>query len=118
MNRASPKTEASARKTVWFVTRHSGAIEWAKTAGIAWDRLVGHLDPKDVRPGDIVLGTLPMHEAALICSKGAQFWALTLCSGLQDRGRELLPGELAQRGVTLRRFTVIENSADTLPQSV
>ena len=117
MNSAKTK-DAAASRTVWFVTRHSGAIEWAKNAGIAWDRLVGHLDPREVAAGDIVLGTLPMHEAASICQKGAQFWALTLCSGIQDRGREMAPDDFARRGASLRKFTVIEEPGETFPLSV
>lgn len=31
--------------TTFFVSRHSGAVEWAARQGIRVDKLVAHLDP-------------------------------------------------------------------------
>ena len=110
-------TERTTPPTVWFVTRHPGARIWAGEQGIRYDRLVDHLDPQDVQPGDIVLGTLPMREAALICSRGAKFWAFTVPMRVEDKGRELHPKELKERGACLKRFVVAE-TAEALPACV
>ena len=107
-------TEHKTPSTVWFVTRHPGARMWAEEQGIRYDRLVEHLNPLDVQPGDIVLGTLPMREAAMICARGAKFWAFTVPMHVADKGRELLPEELKERGACLKRFVVTETE-ETLP---
>ena len=107
-------TELKTPPTVWFVTRHPGARIWAGEQGIRYDRLVEHLDPQDVQPGDIVRGTLPMREAALICSRGTKFSAFTVPMYVADKGRELPPEELRERGACLKRFVVSETE-EALP---
>ena len=42
--------------TTWFISRHTGAIEWAKRKKLVVDRFVPHLDPAQVQPGDTVIG--------------------------------------------------------------
>ena len=64
--------------TVWFVSRHPGALEWMQRHGPAFDRHVEHLAPDDVQPGDRVVGTLPMQLAAQVCARGAEYWHLVL----------------------------------------
>ena len=46
--------------TVYFITLHPGAIVWARRKGLKIARLVNHLDPSEIRPGDTVIGTLPL----------------------------------------------------------
>ena len=60
--------------TIWFVSRHAGAIAWAKGQNLPVDRWVSHLDARQVTAGDTVIGTLPVHIAADICSRGARFF--------------------------------------------
>ena len=42
---------------VFFVSRHPGAVEWAKNNIEKIDVLSDHLDPKEVNEGDTVIGT-------------------------------------------------------------
>ncbi|PJC04222.1 MAG: CRISPR-associated protein Csx16, partial [Gallionellales bacterium CG_4_9_14_0_8_um_filter_55_61] len=58
--------------TVWFVSRHPGAVDWAKTQGIAVDRWVAHLVLSEIEACDTVIGTLPVQLAAQVCAKGAR----------------------------------------------
>lgn len=60
---------------IYFVSRHPGAIAWIKKQ-VEWkvDAFVTHLDIDMIKAGDIVLGTLPIHLAALVCQKGAEFY--------------------------------------------
>ena len=44
--------------TIWFVSRHPGALDWAARHGIGYERHVAHLDPEEVSPGDTVIGSL------------------------------------------------------------
>ena len=49
---------------IWFVSRHPGALDWARRSGIAFDRHVAHLDTGKIGAGDTVIGSLPVNLAA------------------------------------------------------
>lgn len=92
--------------TVWFVSRHPGALEWMQGHGPAFDRHVEHLAPDDVQPGDRVVGTLPMQLAAQVCARGAEYWHLVLHLPQPVRGQELSAQQLSHLGATLQCFHV------------
>ena len=92
--------------TTYFVTRHAGAFEWAARQGIAIDRTVPHLDPSEIRPGNVVIGTLPVHLAAEVCARGARYVHLVLELPLESRGLELTPEEMARCGARLVEYQV------------
>jgi CRISPR-associated protein Csx16 len=92
--------------TTWFVTRHPGAIEWAAQQGLRVDRQVSHLEPAHVQAGDTVIGTLPIHLAAAVCSQGARFYNLSLDLPVHWRGRELSAAELLQCNARLEHFDI------------
>ena len=92
--------------TTWFVSRHPGAIEWAAQQGLRVDRQVSHLEPDQVRAGDTVIGTLPIHLAAAVCDQGARFYNLSLDLPVQWRGRELSAAELHQCNARLEQFDI------------
>jgi CRISPR-associated protein Csx16 len=91
--------------TTLFVTRHPGAIEWAARRGIG-ARLVAHLDPAIVQPGDIIMGTLPLHVAAEACARGARFKSLEMDLRPEDRDRDLTAEEMEDRGARLEEFFI------------
>ena len=92
--------------TVWFVSRHPGALEWAARQGIVYDRQAAHLDASQVAAGDKVIGSLPVHLAAEICARGAEYWNLSLDLKSVDRGRELSAHELQRSNARTERFVV------------
>ena len=92
--------------TVWFVSRHPGAAEWARRRGLVVDRQVAHLDPYTVEAGDTVIGTLPVHLAASVCARGARYMNLSLDLPVEARGRELSAGELERYGARLEAYLV------------
>lgn len=92
--------------TTYFISRHPGAIEWAKRQGLAVDQFVAHLDPADVLGGDIVFGSLPVNLAALVCARGAAYWHLSLKLPAELRGQELSADTLERLGANLRRYRV------------
>lgn len=92
--------------TIWFVSRHPGAIAWMKRQPIAVDRWVTHMDTDDVKKGDTVIGVLPLHAAAKVCEKDAIFLALSIELAEEQRGRELSAEELETIHCSLRRFDV------------
>lgn len=92
--------------TITLVTRHPGAVEWVARQGVAVDAQLPHLDPACVQPGDIVIGTLPVNLAAEVCSRGGQFWYLSLDLPEVARGRELTADELEAFGARLEKYSV------------
>lgn len=93
--------------TVYFVTRHAGAVAWAAARGIA-AAPTAHLDPAAVRAGDIVLGTLPVNLVAAINRRGARYLHLTLDVPPDQRGRELSAADMTRFGAELREYVVEE----------
>lgn len=94
--------------TTWFVTRHSGAIEWALRQGIQIDHMVPHLDVEEIQPGDSVIGVLPINLAAEVCRRGARFFSLSLDLPPEARGRELGADELQRYGARLEQYSVMK----------
>lgn len=92
--------------TTYFITRHPGALDWAIARGIAVDRRLEHLDTTLIRPGDTVIGTLPVHLVAAICERGARYRHLALEIPPEARGRELSAEELAAFGARLETYHV------------
>lgn len=92
--------------TIWFVSRHPGAVDWARRQGIAYDRHIAHLAVEDIASGDIVIGSLPVNLAAEVCVRGAEYWNLSLRLASQDRGRELTAEQLLSYNATIERYEI------------
>lgn len=90
----------------WFVSRHPGAREWAVRKGLHVDRHTAHLEIDEVKPGDTVIGTLPVNLAARVCARGARYLSLSLDLPEHARGRELTADELERFGARLEPFVV------------
>jgi len=90
--------------TTWFISRHPGAKVWAAEQGLHIDQHLAHLDTALIQYGDTVIGTLPVHLAAAVCSQGARFFNLSLDLPAQWRGRELSADELRQSYERLEPF--------------
>lgn len=92
--------------TTWFVTRHTGAIEWARRKGLEIDRQVDHLDPDAVAAGDTVIGILPVNLVARVCERKAGYLNLSLDLPAEARGRELSADELEAYKARLEAYFV------------
>lgn len=95
--------------SIWFVSRHPGAVEWAKEKGILVDNWVPHLDVKLVSFSDTVIGTLPVHLAFEVCARGANYINLSLDLYFESRGRELTVLELKKANARLEPFHILRN---------
>ena len=95
---------------IYFVTRHPGAIEWAAGQGLRIDRLLAHLDPSIIVPGDTVIGILPVNLAARVCERGGRYLNLSLDLPIEARGRELSADELEAYGARIEGYTVCANT--------
>jgi CRISPR-associated protein Csx16 len=92
--------------TTYFVSRHPGALDWAHRQGLAVDQWLAHLNAEQVRPGDTVAGTLPVHLAAQVCERGARYLHLCVDVPSHGRGREMSAEELVQAGARLAPFEI------------
>lgn len=114
----APSIRAEDRqRTVWFSTRHKGAVEWAERHGIRVDRLVDHIDIAEIAPGDMVIGILPVHLVAQVCAREARFFNFTLDVPPDFRGRELTLDELERFGARLEEYRVERVETNGLKQS-
>jgi len=89
-----------------LVSRHPGARRWLERQGIR-ATTIGHLDLTMVASGDQVIGTLPLHLAAAVCSKGARFFHLTLDVPESLRGHEIDPETMDALGARLEEFVIL-----------
>ena len=93
--------------TIWFVSRHKGAIEWASRQALAIDQYVPHVAPADVQPDDTVIGSLPVNMAAAICARGARYLHLSLELPAHSRGQELSADQLDELGARIEEHRVV-----------
>lgn|SRR5690554_5901823 len=92
---------------IYFVTRHAGALEWLKSQIQAPAIHLDHIDEiADIKHGDVVIGTLPVHMAANVCSQGARYFHITLDLPREWRGKDLTAQQLEQLGTTLTEYMV------------
>jgi CRISPR-associated protein Csx16 len=95
--------------TVLFVTRHTGARDWATRQGHDAATIVAHLEPSQIaslRPGDTVIGTLPVNIVAELCARGVRYLHLSLDLPAEARGRDLSADEMDAFGARLEAFDV------------
>ena len=96
--------------TIFFITRHPGALDWLKKQQLSADIVLGHLDLSVIKPGDVVIGLLPVHLAAAVCNAGADYWHLSMELPYEARGTELTADEMEAYGARLEQFTVVSNT--------
>lgn len=93
--------------TIYFVSRHPGARDWAKQEGIVVDQVVAHLAPDSIQPGDTVIGSLPVNLAAEVTARGARYLHLSLRVPPELRGIELDASQMRACGAELEEFRIL-----------
>lgn len=105
--RRPPRTAQPVRQPICcLVSRHPGALEWLRARGIEAERTVDHLDPETPEPGDVVIGTLPLHIAARLSERGVRFQFLALDLPPELRGRELSLEEMNTCNARLEEYRI------------
>jgi len=95
-----------------FVTRHRGAVTWAVRHGLRARKVeMSNFDVANVQPGDVVMGTLPVHLIAEVNHRGAHYWHLTMDVPESMRGKELSADDMEACGARLDEFRVVGQGA-------
>lgn len=89
-----------------FVTRHPGARAWAEQEGVSVDTMVEHLELSAILPGDVILGTLPVHVAAAVCERGARYFHLSMDIPATRRGTELSTEDMRTFDARLEEYVI------------
>lgn len=92
--------------TVYFVSRHPGARDWAAAEGLSVDEFIAHLDMTHVHDGDVVIGSLPVNLAAEVCIRGARYLHLSLDLPASARGIELTAEAMRRYGARVEEYRV------------
>lgn len=99
--------------TIYFVSRHDGALQWAKMKGLAFDVHLTHLtDLDDLHAHDVVIGTLPIQLVCQLNGRGIRYVHLSLNIPVQLRGIELTAAQLMQCQASLEEYNVQQKSFD------
>lgn len=92
--------------TTYFITRHVGAIDWAKATNLTFDIHLEHLTLELLQSGDTVIGTLPINMVYQLGQLGVRYIHLSLQLPAHLRGIELGADELIQYQATFEEFIV------------
>lgn len=93
--------------TIYFVSRHPGAVAWAAQEGIEVDEQVTHLNTDVVRSGDVVIGSLPVHLVAEVCEHGGRYLHLSMEMPQEMRGKEITADDMRACNARLEGFRVL-----------
>ncbi len=95
--------------TTYFITRHTGALQWALANQVHFDCHLQHLDDfSALRHGDVVIGTLPINMVYQINQLGVRYIHLSLEIPPSLRGVELTSEQLIACKATLEEFKVCQ----------
>lgn len=92
--------------TIYFISRHVGARDWAEPLGMVVDRWVDHLNLAILGPGGLVLGALQVHLATWVYQRSARHVHLAIDLARCDRGRELTAEDLRLRSARLEGYDI------------
>jgi CRISPR-associated protein Csx16 len=92
----------------WFISRHQGSIDWIKGQNIHIDKFAPHLDEKiALKPGDTIIGSLPVHIIANLNKGGVRFINLQIELPPELRGVELNARQINLLAPKLQEFRVM-----------
>ena len=97
--------------TTYFITRHLGALAWAKQQGVHYDVHLQHLfSLNKLQAGDRVIGTLPINMVFKLNQLGVSYVHLSLNIPPHLRGIELSAEQLNECEALLEEFLVSKPS--------
>ena len=100
--------------TTYLITRHAGAVEWARRRGLDFVHLPHLDDIACIRPGDRVIGPMPLGRIADIVAAGASYEAIEMDLPEGVRGSELTADDMERLKAGLVRYRVERLGKGTL----
>lgn len=95
--------------TTYFITRHPGALAWAKQKQLSYDIHQEHLHCiADFKLGDTVIGSLPINLVYKLNQQGVRYLHLSLELPRNLRGIELSAEQLNECQAELEEFHVTQ----------
>lgn len=93
--------------TTYLITRHPGALHWARQKKLHFDVHTEHLESFDgLGAGDVVIGTLPINMVYELNRRQIRYVHLSLQIPRELRGIELNADQLHQCNAELQEFRV------------
>ncbi|MGD8175639.1 CRISPR-associated protein Csx16 [Marinimicrobium sp. ARAG 43.8] len=90
---------------IYFITRHSGALEWLQQQVAEPAVHISHLsDISSISHGDTVIGTLPVNLVATLCKRGVRYLHLEVSPPPHLRGQELSAKQLSELDTVLVEY--------------
>lgn len=89
-------------------------MAWAQRQALSIDRYVSHLAPEQIKPGDTIIGSLPVNLAAAICARGARYLHLSMELPEHLRGQELSADQLESLGARLKAYRIEQVQQDAI----
>lgn len=99
----------------YFITRHSGALQWLEKQIAEPAVHLYHLDldkVNDLKKGDQVIGNLPVNLIFTLCSRGVRYFHLEMTVPENLRGQELTSEKMETHGAVLVEYLVFRPIAD------
>lgn len=90
--------------TIHVISRHPAVSDWLADRNVFIDSVLPHLDLAQIRPGDVVIGDLPVHQAAEVCWLGARYVHVALDLAPRQRGAELSVQDMDAAGARLEEY--------------
>lgn len=91
--------------TTYFISRHTGALDWLQQQDIQVDQQLSHFDPSTTEKDDVIIGTLPINLVAEVNQRGGHYLHLTLNLPSELRGTELSAADMTHYGASLQAYT-------------
>ena len=99
--------------TVYFVTRHIGALQWACEHNAHYDVHLTHVDDLTLfKAKDMVIGTLPIQWVADLNAQGVHYMHLSMDIPAHLRGVELNAQQLCDCHIRLEAFQVTRSKME------
>jgi CRISPR-associated protein Csx16 len=92
--------------TTYLVTRHKGAIDWARRQQLAFQHLTHLDDAAVIEAGDRVIGPMPLGKIADVIVRGARYFAIDMNMPEGARGPELSAEDMERFGARLVEYRV------------
>lgn len=95
---------------IYLVSRQQETVDALRSDNVAFDKIISHFNPAIVKPGDVVLASLPLPIAAKVCAKGGIYKHVEITRPANIHG-DLTSAEILKYGYQINQYDIIGMSA-------